>query len=53
MTEQWIPGAETAYHPEGSVIQHSAGTYYVREAGRWRLMTPAETTQYLTNNPGA
>jgi hypothetical protein len=40
--EPWVPGQRTVYYPEGALMQHSSGTWYVRENGSWRLMTEAE-----------
>ena len=43
----WVPGQPTVYHPEGAVIQHPAGSYYIRENGNWRLMTEEEVQAWL------
>jgi hypothetical protein len=43
--EPWVPGQRTVYYPEGAVMQHTSGQWYVRENGSWRLMTPEEIAQ--------
>jgi len=42
MNTPWTPGQPTTYYPEGAVIQHPSGPWYVRREGKWRLMTDAE-----------
>ena len=47
MSEVWIPGQPTTYHPEGAVRQHPSGQWYVRRDGKWRLMTEEEVRVHL------
>lgn len=47
--EYWQPGQSPEYHPEGAIIQHPQGPYYIRENGNWRLMTEQEIQEHLNN----
>lgn len=40
--DYWIPGQETTYYPEGSVIQTPQGVWYVRRDGNWHPITEEE-----------